>query len=56
MRVVQATRFGGPEVLVTSKAPDPFAGRGRSWSRSLPWMFCSSIRRFGVAGVVNGSR
>jgi NADPH2:quinone reductase len=26
MRVIQATRFGGPEVLVTSEAPDPVAG------------------------------
>ena len=29
MRVVQATRFGGPEVLVTSEAPDPVAGPGQ---------------------------
>ncbi|MDQ3641443.1 MAG: zinc-binding dehydrogenase [Actinomycetota bacterium] len=29
MQVVQATRFGGPEVLVTSEAPDPVAGAGQ---------------------------
>jgi NADPH2:quinone reductase len=29
MRVVQAMRFGGPEVLVTSEAPDPSAGPGQ---------------------------
>lgn len=29
MRVVQATRFGGPEVLVTSEVPDPVAGPGQ---------------------------
>lgn len=29
MRVVQVTRFGGPEVLVTSEAPDPVAGPGQ---------------------------
>ena len=29
MRVVQATRFGGPEVLVTSERPDPVAGSGQ---------------------------
>jgi len=28
MRVVQAIRFGGPEVLVPSQAPEPVAGRG----------------------------
>ncbi len=28
MRVVQATRFGGPEVLVTNEIPDPVAGPG----------------------------
>ena len=28
MRVVRATRFGGPEVLVTGEAPDPVAGPG----------------------------
>ena len=28
MQVVQVTRFGGPEVLVTSEAPDPVAGPG----------------------------
>jgi hypothetical protein len=26
MRVVQATKFGGPEVLVPSEAPEPVAG------------------------------
>jgi NADPH2:quinone reductase len=29
MRVVQVTRFGGPEVLVTSEEPDPVAGPGQ---------------------------
>lgn len=29
MRVVQAMQFGGPEVLVTSEAPDPVAGPGQ---------------------------
>jgi len=29
MRMVQVTRFGGPEVLVTSEAPDPVAGPGQ---------------------------
>jgi len=29
MQVVQAIRFGGPEVLVTSEAPDPVAGPGQ---------------------------
>lgn len=29
MRVVQATRFGGPEVLVMSEAPSPVAGPGQ---------------------------
>ncbi len=29
MRVVQATRFGGPEVLETSEAPNPVAGPGQ---------------------------
>lgn len=29
MRVVLAMRFGGPEVLVTSEAPDPVAGPGQ---------------------------
>jgi NADPH2:quinone reductase len=29
MRVVEATRFGGPEVLVPSQAPDPVAGTGQ---------------------------
>lgn len=29
MRVVLASRFGGPEVLVTSEAPDPVAGPGQ---------------------------
>ncbi len=29
MRVVQATRFGSPEVLVMSEAPDPVAGPGQ---------------------------
>jgi NADPH2:quinone reductase len=29
MRVVQAARFGGPEVLVPSEAPDPLAGPGQ---------------------------
>lgn len=29
MRVAQATRFGGPEVLVASEAPDPAAGPGQ---------------------------
>ncbi len=28
MRVVQVTRFGGPEALVMSEAPDPVAGPG----------------------------
>lgn len=28
MRVVEATRFGGPEVLVTNEVPDPVAGPG----------------------------
>lgn len=28
MRAVQATRFGGPEVLVVSELPDPVAGAG----------------------------
>ena len=28
MRVVQATRFGGPEVLAVDEAPDPVAGAG----------------------------
>ncbi|MQA84873.1 MAG: zinc-binding dehydrogenase [Streptosporangiales bacterium] len=30
MRVVQAASFGGPEVLVTSEAPDPVAGPGQA--------------------------
>ena len=29
MRVVQAIRFGGPEVLVPGQAPDPVAGPGQ---------------------------
>jgi hypothetical protein len=29
MRVVEATRFGGPEVLVLNEAPDPVAGPGQ---------------------------
>jgi NADPH:quinone reductase len=29
VRVVQATRFGGPEVLVPGEAPDPVAGPGQ---------------------------
>ncbi len=29
MRVVEVVRFGGPEVLVTSEAPDPIAGPGQ---------------------------
>ena len=29
MRAIQATRFGGPEVLVTSEATDPVAGPGQ---------------------------
>lgn len=29
MRVVHATRFGGPEVLVANDAPEPSPGRGR---------------------------
>ncbi|HEY0807295.1 MAG TPA: NADPH:quinone reductase, partial [Pseudonocardiaceae bacterium] len=29
MRVVLATRFGGPEVLVLGRAPDPTAGPGQ---------------------------
>ncbi|GAB3968304.1 zinc-binding dehydrogenase [Actinoallomurus acanthiterrae] len=29
MRVVQVTRFGGPEVLVPGQAPDPVAGPGQ---------------------------
>lgn len=29
MRVVQATQFGGPEVLVASETPDPVAGPGQ---------------------------
>lgn len=29
MRVVRATRFGGPEVLVAGEAPDPTAGPGQ---------------------------
>jgi NADPH2:quinone reductase len=29
MRVVQAMAFGGPEVLVTSEAPDPVAEPGQ---------------------------
>ncbi|WNV89858.1 zinc-binding dehydrogenase [Umezawaea sp. Da 62-37] len=29
MRVVRATRFGGPEVLVAGEAPDPVAGPGQ---------------------------
>jgi NADPH:quinone reductase len=29
MRVVRATRFGGPEVLVPGEAPDPVAGPGQ---------------------------
>lgn len=29
MRVVQATQFGGPEVLVAGEAPDPVAGPGQ---------------------------
>jgi len=29
MRVVQVTRFGGPEVLVVGEAPDPAAGPGQ---------------------------
>jgi NADPH:quinone reductase len=29
MRVVQATRFGGPDVLVVTEAPDPVAGPGQ---------------------------
>ena len=30
MRVVQAMRFGGPEVLVVREAPDPVAGPGQA--------------------------
>jgi NADPH2:quinone reductase len=30
MRVVQATRFGGPEVLATAEATDPVAGPGQT--------------------------
>ena len=30
MRVIQATRFGGPEVLVTTEVPDPVAGPGQA--------------------------
>ncbi|SIR83723.1 NADPH2:quinone reductase [Micromonospora avicenniae] len=30
MRVVQAVRFGGPEVLVPGQAPDPVAGPGQA--------------------------
>src|SRR6266516_1695923 len=29
MRVVEAIRFGGPEVLVPGEAPDPVAGPGQ---------------------------
>lgn len=29
MRVIRATRFGGPEVLATGEAPDPAAGPGQ---------------------------
>lgn len=29
MRAVEATRFGGPEVLVPTELPDPVAGRGQ---------------------------
>ncbi len=29
MRVVQATKFGGPEVLVVGEAPEPVAGPGQ---------------------------
>lgn len=28
MRVIEATRFGDPEVLVLGRAPDPVAGPG----------------------------
>lgn len=30
MRVVEATRFGGPDVLITAEAPDPVAGPGNA--------------------------
>ena len=30
MRLVQVTRFGGPEVLVASEAPDPAPGPGQT--------------------------
>ncbi|HEU5390029.1 MAG TPA: hypothetical protein VFV73_29425 [Streptosporangiaceae bacterium] len=36
MLLVQATRFGGPEVLAARQAPDPVAGPGQVVVRTPP--------------------
>jgi NADPH:quinone reductase len=52
MRVVQASRFGGPEVLVPSEAPDPVAGPGQVVVEVAvaPVLFVETQIRRGSAG------
>jgi hypothetical protein len=55
MRVVQVTRFGGPEVLVTSQAPDPVANENDEGEidhvSTRPWA-PRFLRIYGTAEVV----
>lgn len=50
MRVVEVTRFGGPEVLVPATAPDPAAGEGQVVIRVLAAdvLFLDAVIRYGL--------
>lgn len=50
MRVVEVTRFGGPEVLVPATAPDPAAGEGQVVIRvsAADVLFLDAVIRYGL--------
>jgi len=51
MRVVEATRFGGPEVLAAATAPDPVAGPGQAviGVTAADVLFFDAMVRYGLA-------
>jgi NADPH2:quinone reductase len=51
MRIVQATSFGGPEVLAAATASDPVAGPGQAvvWVAAADVLFFDAIIRYGLA-------
>jgi NADPH2:quinone reductase len=54
MRVVEAKRFGGPEVLAVTTAPDPVAGPGQAviGVAAADVLFFDAIIRYGLASDI----